>query len=139
MKYARCDGVGPECIPTNDGPEATWYFDTFSANSLKCYDMTNLLLHPVLLIIVLLMNNKFEKVLNYVLNDQLHSHYSEISHGSFDSKRYKNKCETNIKHDKNIATMKLMVGTTSMIKMIKVQGWIFFVLVILIWVQVKHQ
>ena len=72
--------------------------------------MTNLLLHPVLLIIVLLINNKFEKVLNYALNDQWHSHYSEISHGSFNSKRYKNKCETNIKYDKKIAKTKLMVG-----------------------------
>ena len=64
LKYARCDGGVPECIPTH-GPEATWY-------------MINLLLHPVLSIIVLLTNNKFQKVLNYALNDQLHSHNNEI-------------------------------------------------------------
>ena len=66
LKYATCADVVPECNPTNDGPGVSLYFNTFPANSLKCYDIINL-------IIVLFTNNQFQKVANYALNEQLNN------------------------------------------------------------------
>ena len=70
-----------QCIPTYDARGTTWYFDIFSAHSLKCYDMSNLLLHPSITdpsvnkeCIDLLTNSKFPKAVKYALNDQLNSH-----------------------------------------------------------------
>ena len=94
-----------QCIPTNDASAATWYFDTFSAHSLQCYDMINYYYIQVLLIRVLLTNNKFQKAVNYSFNDQLKSQNNEISHISFRSKHqhcrrgYKNKRKINIKYE----------------------------------------
>ena len=91
LKGARCAGAIPECmrhlmqqsgnqfvqcIPTNDAPERTWY-----------YDINNLLLHSS--ITNPIMNQKcidFQTVVNYALNDQLNSGNNEIAHIAFDSK-----------------------------------------------------